>query len=122
VILFALCGALVLVIARVCGTSVETLLDLAAGATGVLCGFTSAAYFVLLAGVDGRTAGAWLCRVPHSRPAAPLDLTAVVRRGALAWVEQASIVVDLLLHADRRGLGAVRGWIDVVRRYRSTAS
>jgi hypothetical protein len=107
VILFASSTVLVVFIAVVCGTTVEGLLDVAPGATGVLCGFMWAAYFVILGGIDGRTPGAWLCHLPRTLPAAPLDLGAVIRRGGRAWLEEASIVVDLLLRCDPRVLRAI---------------
>ena len=50
----------------------------------VLCVTTWLAYFILLAGVQGRTAGQLVCGFPVPRSRAPLSLRAILQRAARA--------------------------------------
>lgn len=88
-------------IAAFCGTTLPHLLGRAGGAIGSFCAVMSMLYYVLLAGIGGHTPGAWLCDGPASAAEGPLRPAAILKRAGLAWLDAASIVVDLLLNADR---------------------
>jgi len=76
-----------------CGVSLDMLLRQAGAAVGAVWAFTSVAYFVLLAGVAGRTVGAHVCALPPEIARAPLDLRTILSRAASTALEEASIVV-----------------------------
>jgi hypothetical protein len=59
-----------------------------------------AAYFVLFAGVAGRTPGAVLLGCPVLEAQEPLDLAEIGRRAAGAALQESSIVVDLMIEAE----------------------
>lgn len=66
-----------------------------------------AAYFVLFAGIGGRTPGAALLSCPVDGERVRLDLAEIGRRAAQAALQESSIVVDLASATDLRlGLGA----------------
>ena len=60
----------------------------------------AAAYFVLFAGIGGRTPGAWLVAAPADRERERLDVAEIGRRAAQAALQESSIVVELMLPAD----------------------
>ena len=84
-LLLVINAAVVVVVGAACGLSVGTLLTTAPGPLAVLCGTTWVLYFVLLAGIQGRTAGQYLCGLPYRHPGAPLNLGEILQRAAGAW-------------------------------------
>jgi transcriptional regulator with XRE-family HTH domain len=108
--------ALVCLSALACGVSVLQLLRVAAPAMAVLCGTVALAYFGLLAGIAGRTCGAWLLdiKLVEPPPARPMDLSFVARRTAQCLVREASSLIGLrvwepvMASADRAGRRVVR--------------
>jgi transcriptional regulator with XRE-family HTH domain len=70
------------------------------------------AYFVLFAGIGGRTPGATLLGFAPEESREPLDLSAIGRRAAQAALQEISIVVELMIPVDlppaveRRGVNA----------------
>ncbi len=81
-LLLLLNGAVAWMVARTCGVTLGALLSAASGALAPIALFTCAAYFLLLAGIGGRTPGARLCGRPPAVDPAPLDLRTILRR---AW-------------------------------------
>lgn len=59
-----------------------------------------AAYFVLFAGIGGRTPGAALVGCPAVEGQEPLDLAQIGRRAAGAALQESSIVVDFMIEAE----------------------
>lgn len=96
VILFLMNAFIVAVVANACQVPVETLLRVAGGALSVVCGFTSAMYFALLAGIGGQTPGMRLCGARLRVESGPLDLRAIGARAAEAALGESSLVVDWL--------------------------
>ena len=79
IVLLALNGALLLVIALSTGLPPSSLLRQSA-ALSALCAVPTVLYFVLFNGIAGRTLGGWLCRMPEPLPHPPLTLDAILRR------------------------------------------
>lgn len=82
VLLLSLNAIVALAVARVCDVNLRTLFNAAGGAFAPIALVTAASYFLLLAGIGGRTLGEWLCGEPPASAPAPLDLRTILRR---AW-------------------------------------
>lgn len=91
-LLFAMNGALVSFVAAVCRVTPG---DLLAGGAGVsaVCGLATVSYFILFAGIDGRTPGRALCRLPRLNAAGPLRVRQILDRAARIGLEEASLVL-----------------------------
>jgi hypothetical protein len=59
-----------------------------------------AAYFVLFAGIGGRTPGAALFGCPAVEGQAPLELAEIGRRAAASALQESSIIVDFMIEAE----------------------
>lgn len=79
-LLFAIDAVLVLLTAAICGVDVAVLLRQAAAALAVYCAVPVALYFIVFAGIGGRTPGERLCRLPVLPAANPLRVSAILRR------------------------------------------
>ena len=77
-------AAEVALVAAACRIRVGTLLTSEPVPLLVLCVTTWVAYFILLAGVQGRTAGQIICGFAAPRSDAPLSLRAILQRAARA--------------------------------------
>jgi Helix-turn-helix domain len=115
--LCALNASLVAAIAWFCDASVTALIDGAGGAVAVLCGVTWMSYYVLLAGIGRHTAGSWIFGGARAADERPLGLWAILRRAGCAWFDQASIIVDVALHADPAPVRSLLSRLDVTRRH-----
>ena len=73
-----------------------------AGALAVtaLTAALGAAYFVLFAGIGGRTPGAALFGCPAIEGQEPLDLAEIGRRAAATALPESSIIVDFMIEAE----------------------
>ena len=69
-------------------------------AIGAITLAVAATYFVLFAGIGGRTPGAWLLEGPTDGERERLHLSEITRRAAHAALQESSIVVDLMIAAD----------------------
>ncbi|MBA2258525.1 MAG: helix-turn-helix domain-containing protein [Acidobacteria bacterium] len=78
-VLLAMNGAVVLVVAIGTGLSPSSLLR-QPFALATLCAVPTVLYFVLFGGIAGRTPGGWVCRMPESQAHAPLTLDTILRR------------------------------------------
>jgi predicted lysophospholipase L1 biosynthesis ABC-type transport system permease subunit len=67
---------------------------------GAITAAVAAAYFVLFAGIAGRTPGAMLLACPVDDERERLDLNEIGRRAGQTALQESSIVVDLMLPAD----------------------
>ena len=70
----------VTVVALTCRVSVTTLITVTPVPLIILCATTWLVYFILLAGVNGRTAGQFVCGLSVRRHDAPLRLHAIMQR------------------------------------------
>ncbi len=80
VLLLALNGAVLALAAAACSVSPRTIVTMTPFPLFVLCATTWLAYFVLLAGVHGCTAGQFVCGMSVPRDEAPLTLSAIIHR------------------------------------------
>jgi transcriptional regulator with XRE-family HTH domain len=69
-------------------------------AIGAITAAVAAAYFVLFAGIAGRTPGAMLLAYPQDEDRERLSLNEIGRRAGQTALQESSIVVDLMLPAD----------------------
>ena len=83
-VLIAMNGALVGLVALGTGLPAAVLLKQGKLALAGLCAVPTVLYFVLFAGIGGRTVGGWLWRVQVTAPGAPLTLDAIFRRSLTA--------------------------------------
>ncbi|OFW18331.1 MAG: hypothetical protein A3G21_07450 [Acidobacteria bacterium RIFCSPLOWO2_12_FULL_66_21] len=84
-LLFILNAVIVRVVAMTCGIGAGALLTHTPLPLIVLCATTWVLYFILLAGVHGRTMGQVVCGVPDRRPECPLRLRVILLRAVNAW-------------------------------------
>jgi hypothetical protein len=70
-------------IATTCGVSVVALLAQAGVAIAILCAIPVALYFLVFAGLGGRTPGASLCRLPIVPAPSPLRLRTILKRAVV---------------------------------------
>ena len=84
-LLFILNAVIVRVVAMTCGIGTGALLTHTPLPLIVLCATTWVLYFILLAGVHGRTMGQVVCGVPDRRPECPLRLRVILLRAVNAW-------------------------------------
>ena len=80
VVLITMNAALVTLVAVGTGLPMSALLRHGSLALAALCAVPTVLYFVLFAGIAGRTVGGRLCRLPVPPPHAPLTLDAIFRR------------------------------------------
>lgn len=59
-----------------------------------------AAYFLLFAGVGGRTPGSALLGLPADEAPEPLDLAGIGRRALQAAIQESSVVVEFMIRAE----------------------
>jgi hypothetical protein len=95
-LLFVVNAMVLALIANACRVPADVLLRVAGSAVMVICGFTSIAYFVLLAGIAGQTPGMRLCALSAPAPHRPLDLRAIAVRTVEVALGESSILVDWL--------------------------
>jgi hypothetical protein len=89
-------GGLLWVTASACGVATGRLLEIAPAAVSVLFVTITVSYFIILAGVAGRTWGAALAGVDTLEPVRrPLHLLDACRRGLRCLLVHSSILVDL---------------------------
>jgi hypothetical protein len=115
-LLAALNGLILYVVAAFTGVSIAALIEANGEAVATFCGVTSVLYYVVLAGIGGQTLGARLFPGPQAAPAGPLRPAAILRRAGRAWFEQASILVDVVLYADPTPVKSLLSRLDVTRR------
>jgi hypothetical protein len=98
--LFVLNAFIVAVAANACHVSVGVLLRVAGAAMSIVCGFTAAMYFVLLAGIGGQTLGMRLFRTELRSVRGPLDIRAIGLRSVEAVLGGSSVLVDWLCSSE----------------------
>jgi transcriptional regulator with XRE-family HTH domain len=105
-------NAVLLTIAAVfCDVGLAELLQHAGGASAVFCALTAMLYYVILAGIGGRTPGSRLWQGP---PAAegPVRPAVILKRAGRAWLSGSSIILDVLFNADRSSVRSIVSRLD----------
>jgi transcriptional regulator with XRE-family HTH domain len=95
-----LCSIGILVVAasaRLCGVSVDRLLQFAYPAMIAIWVLIAGLYFLLLGGLAGRTAGRWLVGLPAAVESGPLHAGQAGRRAWDLALREGSVLVELLL-------------------------
>jgi Helix-turn-helix domain/RDD family len=114
--LIATINALLLrTVASLCGFGVTALVEANGVAVATFCAITMMLYYIFLAGIGGRTPGNWLCRSRPAAPVARLGPAAILIRAWHAWLEQASVVVDVAMYADPAPVKSLLSRLDVIR-------
>ena len=109
-LLLVMNAVLIQTIAAACALDPATLLDRAGAALAMFCVIPAALYFVVFAGVGGRTPGAWLCGLPQARAATPLRVETILRRAIHSLIPDPSslIATRASLIASESGTAAPR--------------
>jgi hypothetical protein len=95
VVLLAVGGAVVAATAAICGRPAGEILAFGLPGLLLLLAVLTALYFVIFAGVQGRTPGARACGLRPLETPAPVHLETVARRALRAFLAEASLGVEL---------------------------
>jgi hypothetical protein len=101
VVLFGIGAVLLAAVAVLSGISSGDLLSRGGGGIAALGVVAAASYFILFAGVDGRTPGRALCGLPRLTNEAPLGARQIVDRASRIFVEELSLVFTWVRRARR---------------------
>jgi transcriptional regulator with XRE-family HTH domain len=94
VVLVAVCGVVVTATAAICGRPSAEIIALGLPGLAVLLAVVTALYFVIFAGVEGRTPGARACGLPPLDTPTPVHLDTVARRALRVFVAEASLGME----------------------------